>query len=68
MRAAMCARKSWHQPAGESPVRGNRDEARRNNGRERHLLVDAVAYFGVRFNDESSVVQCRLRPRLGLRV
>ena len=24
----MCARKSWHQPAGESPVRGNRDEAR----------------------------------------
>jgi len=24
---AMCARKSWHQPAGESPVRGNRDEA-----------------------------------------
>jgi len=23
----MCARKSWHQPAGESPVRGNRDEA-----------------------------------------
>ena len=23
----MCARKSWHQPTGESPVRGNRDEA-----------------------------------------
>ncbi len=24
----MCARKSWHQPAGGSPVRGNRDDGR----------------------------------------
>ena len=28
----MCARRSWHQPAGESPVRGNRD-SKAANGR-----------------------------------
>lgn len=34
----MCARKSWHQPAGESPVRGNRDEARTASGCARPRL------------------------------
>jgi hypothetical protein len=30
----MCARRSWHQPTGESPVRGNRD-SKAANGRSR---------------------------------
>ena len=31
----VCARKSWHQPTGASPVRGNRDEARTAIGCDR---------------------------------
>jgi len=32
----MCARRSWHEPTGESPVRGNRD-SEAANGRRRSM-------------------------------